>query len=483
MKKLIIIISVALFFSVEIMAQNDIDALRYSMISFGGTARYNSMAGAFGAVGADFSAISTNPAGLGNYRRNEFTFTPSIYSSATKATYNGVVANDNKYNFNIGNLGMVYAFKTKNNEEEKGWKSVNFGFGLNRNNNFHKRVLIEGNNTQSSLMDLYLNAAQGKTYGDLDPFSTQLAFNTYLLDTLSETNYFSNVPNGDLFQRKYMETKGAMQEMVLALGANYNHKLYIGATLGFPYIKFNEITSYEEIDEKDTSAVFDRFILNEDVETTASGFNFKLGIVYVPLDLEKIKIKMGGAVHTPTFYDMHDEWMKNMVAYYDNGSSFSGDSPNGSFDYKLTTPMKAIGSIAIQIPQLGTISADYEFLDYAESRLRSKTEKYFDENNLIKQKYRKTNNLRIGAEALVGLFSLRCGYALYNSPFKSGLNNAERTSITAGLGIMDKSYFIDFAYVYSKWNEDYYLYNDVNISPAFLKTTSHNFLVTLGFKF
>ena len=95
----------------------------------------------------------------------------------------------------------------------------------------------------------------------------------------------------------------------------------------------------------------------------------------------------------------------------------------------------------------------------------------------------KTNNLRIGAEALVGLFSLRCGYALYNSPFKSGLNNAERTSVTAGLGIMDKSYFIDFAYVYSKWNEDYYLYNDVNISPAFLKTTSHNFLVTLGFKF
>jgi len=483
MKKVVIIISVALFFSIETMAQNEIDALRYSMISFGGTARYSSMGGAFGALGADFSTISTNPAGLAVYRKNEFTFTPSIYKSGTKAIYNGKSAEEDKYNFNFGNMGMVFNLKTNSNNDEKGWKTVNIAFGLNRNNNFHKKVLIEGNNYQSSLMDLYLDAAQGKVYEDLDPFSTQLAFNTYLLDTISATNYFSNVPSGGLLQRKLIETKGAMQEMVFALGANYNNKLYIGGTIGFPYIKYSEYSSYEEQDEKDSLLIFNRFIINEDMVTSGSGFNFKFGIMYVPLDIEMLKVKLGAAVHTPTFYDMHDEWAKNMVAYYDNGSSFTSDSPNGAYDYKLTTPLRVIGSVAVQIAQLGTISADYEFLDYAESRLTSKKEKYFEENNLIKQKYRATNNLRIGAEALVGLFSLRCGYALYNSPFRSDLNDAKRTSMSAGFGIIDKGYFLDFAYVYSKSNEDYYLYNEISMNPTVLKSTSHNFLVTLGFKF
>jgi len=40
-----------------------------------GTARYSSMAGAFGALGGDPSAIKDNPAGLGIYRKSELTLT------------------------------------------------------------------------------------------------------------------------------------------------------------------------------------------------------------------------------------------------------------------------------------------------------------------------------------------------------------------------------------------------------------------------
>ena len=35
----------------QIFAQNEIDALRYSFTTHGGTARYQSMSGAFGALG------------------------------------------------------------------------------------------------------------------------------------------------------------------------------------------------------------------------------------------------------------------------------------------------------------------------------------------------------------------------------------------------------------------------------------------------
>src|SRR5215204_5430306 len=63
-----------LFYPLVSKSQNEVDALRYSQVMTGSTARSLSMGGAFGALGADFSSLSTNPAGLGVYRKSEFTF-------------------------------------------------------------------------------------------------------------------------------------------------------------------------------------------------------------------------------------------------------------------------------------------------------------------------------------------------------------------------------------------------------------------------
>ncbi|MFA4852772.1 MAG: hypothetical protein WC599_09660 [Bacteroidales bacterium] len=483
MKRLkILIAGAAIMISIVVNAQSDIDALRYSMIYFGGTARYSSMGGAFGAVGADFSTLSTNPAGLGVYRKNEITFTPSVYAGKTSSVYNGKTTEDMKYNFNLSNFGMVYALKTNKRNDEVGWKSINIAFGLNRYNNFHNRMNIEGQNNQNSMMTMYLDNAQGVSTDNLDPFSTELAFNTHLIDTLNgATDYICNVPNSGINQRKTIETKGAMQEMVFALGANYNNKLFIGGTFGFPYVRYLEQSTYKEMDS-DTITDFKSFTLNEDLTTTGSGFNFKFGLIYVPVDIEMLKVKIGAAVHTPTFFAMHDEWSKTMKSSFENGNHSAG-SPQGSFDYQLTTPMRVVGSIAFQIGQYGTISADYEFVDYSEARLRSESYKYFDENDNIQAKYTATNNIRIGAEAALGLFSLRGGYAIYGSPYKSGINDGKKTAISGGFGIIDKDYFIDFGYVYSKAEEDYYLYNSSHVNPVNNEMTSHNFLITLGLKF
>ena len=44
------------------MAQNETDAIRFSSLSQGGTARSNGMANAFGALGADPVSVAINPA-------------------------------------------------------------------------------------------------------------------------------------------------------------------------------------------------------------------------------------------------------------------------------------------------------------------------------------------------------------------------------------------------------------------------------------
>ena len=104
-------------------AQTDADALRYSQTSIAGTARFVSMGGAFGALGGDFSTLSWNPAGIAIYRKSEFTFTPSIYLEKTKSDFVGSASTASKYNFNFGNLGLIYTQKLSNNDTSYGWKN------------------------------------------------------------------------------------------------------------------------------------------------------------------------------------------------------------------------------------------------------------------------------------------------------------------------------------------------------------------------
>ena len=110
--------------TIKVLAQNDVDAIRYSQTNIASTARSLSMAGAFGALGADFSTLSTNPAGIAFYRRSEFTFTPALTNRVTTTDYLGNNTVDNKYNFNMGNIGVVWAYPKENKNSE--WKGFAF---------------------------------------------------------------------------------------------------------------------------------------------------------------------------------------------------------------------------------------------------------------------------------------------------------------------------------------------------------------------
>ncbi len=163
-------------------AQTDLDAFRYSQYSLTGTARFTSMGGAFTAVGGDFSSLSQNPAGMAIYRRSELTFTPSIYAGKTSSTFLGNTADDSRYNFNIANVGFVFTQPLTKNDEGEGWKSWNFGIGLNRINNFHSRSFYEGFNLDNSFTDYLAQQAQGVGYENLDGYYEYLGYYTYLIN-------------------------------------------------------------------------------------------------------------------------------------------------------------------------------------------------------------------------------------------------------------------------------------------------------------
>ncbi|MFC2111224.1 OmpP1/FadL family transporter [Bacteroidota bacterium] len=482
MKKISIILVLIIAFSFASEAQTEVDALRYSQLTSGGTARFLSTGGAFGAVGADFSVLSMNPAGIGFYKKSELTFTPSLFTSKSESMFNGNPGEDSKYNFNFSNVGIVLAFDADNGQSSE-WKNVQFGFGMNRTNNFNNRTIISGDNDETSLMDDYILKANGTPSNELDPFDTQLAWDTYLLDpsSIGTNNYFSRVPMGGIKQTKEITSWGSMNEMVFSFGGNYNDKLYLGATMGIPYIRYTEESVYTEELDPDTIQGFKSFTVYDNLETKGSGFNFKFGMIYRINDW----VRVGAAVHTPTFYSMHDNYSRQISSDLDS-ATYEAESPSGIYDYQLTSPMRAIGSIAFIIGKRGLISADYEFIDYSTARLRSEQNQslnaFSEVNSKINTIYTTTNNIRIGAEWNLAPIKIRGGYALYGSPFKSGINDGKSTSYTAGFGFREKGYFLDFAYVYSIHSEDYYLYPSVG-SETKLDRITNSFLMTLGFKF
>ncbi len=482
MKKISIILVAIITFSFSSIGQTEVDALRYSQLTFGGTARYMSTGGAFGALGADFSVLSMNPAGIGLYKKSEMTFTPSLFTSKTESIFNNNPGEDSKYNFNFSNFGLVFAFDADNGQSSE-WKNVQFGFGVNRINNFNNRTIISGDNTKTSLMDDYILKANGTASDDLNPFDTELAWDTYLLDPSSNgtNNYLSRVPMGGVKQTKEITSWGSMNEMVFSFGGNYNDKLYLGATMGVPHLRYYEESVYTEEDVTDTISGFKSFTVYDNLETKGSGFNFKFGMIYRINDW----VRIGAAVHTPTFYTMHDNYSKKITSNLDTGN-YEAESPQGVYDYQLTTPMRAIGSIAFIIGKRGLISADYEFIDYSTARLRSEENQsmnaFSEVNSKINSIYTTANNIRVGAEWNLAPIKIRGGYALYGNPFKSGINDGTSTSYTVGFGFREKEYFLDFAYVYSIYSEDYYLYPSVGTSTQ-LDRTTNNFLMTLGFKF
>ena len=271
-----------------------------------------------------------------------------------------------------------------------------------------------------------------------------------------------------------------MGETYITFGGNYSNKLYLGGTVGIDHIRYHEESSYREEDADNSISDFKSYTYNSDVSTKGVGFNFKFGFIYRATDW----VRFGGSVHSPTFFNMTDNYSNKMNSYFDNGDAYETSSPAGSFDYVLTTPMRATGSLAFIIAKMGSVSADYEFVDYSSASLSSSPNVFFEANSAIINKYTSTGNLRLGTEWKVKPFSIRGGYALFGNPYKSGTgNNASRSTYSLGFGIREKNYFLDFTYSLSRGSEKYYMFDPTLVNAASNTINSSAFVTTLGFRF
>jgi hypothetical protein len=467
------------------------DALRYSFLIPGGTARFLGTAGAFNAVGADLSTMNTNPAGLGIFKTSEFVFTSSVFSSATTSSYYSQDRSENNTHFSIPNLGFVYSIPLAKSSESGGFQFLQLGFGLVRNADFHNHLAISGTNPESSLLDAYVEWSNGYTSDELNEFDTKLAYETYLIDpvqgTLNYTNKAPLYPNGTIApvdQRKFIESEGYVNEMDLSVSVNYGDWIYVGITCGLPYIRYYEVSTYQEFNNiTDDTTTFDTFSKYNYLDTRGNGFNFKFGLIVRPANF----LRLGAAIHTPTYYNnMRDDYNTSMASILNNGKSYNDYSPYGTYDYQLETPLRAIASAAIIFKHSGLLSFDYEYVDYASAELKGYSGfDFYDENESIRSLYTFASNFRAGTEWKFGNFAARGGYGYYGNPYKSNVNDGTRQLIAAGIGYRTDYFFVDFAYNHIFFSEDYYLYSteDVYVPPATINTKQNSYTLTIGIKY
>ncbi len=475
-----LVVSLGMLCTFQSHAQNDIDAMRYSQLTFGGTARFNAMAGSMGALGGDISTLSYNPAGIGVFRKSELTISPSVFFQSTSSTYLGTNATDSRLNFNLGNIGLVATFKFK--DTTSGWRSLNFGFGHNRTNNFYNRISTIGTNKKSSLLDTYAADASGQDPANFDPFSTDLAYQAYLINPVfpDSINYDHVIKHYGEQQNKSVESAGSTGETFITFGGNYRDRLFIGGTVGIVNASYSEVATFTETDEKDTIKHFKSFRLTQNLDSKGIGINLKLGVIVKATDW----LRLGAAVHTPTRISMNDAYSNSIKSDLESGV-YTKKSPEGAFNYSITTPFRAIGSAGFIIQKRGLLNIEYEYVNYKNARLSSTPNVFTDVNQYIRNQYTSAGNLRIGGEVRLDPISFRAGYALYGSPFAKGINKAaNRASYTAGIGYRKNVFYMDFAYVLTQYSEYSFLYAQAfNDNTVHNKYSSSSFVFSFGIRF
>ncbi len=500
----------------------------------GGTARYTAIGGAGVSLGADLGAAYVNPAGLGMYRKSEFSFSPNFGFSGSNSTFidDAYSTRDKKGSFGISNLGIAIC-GNKSDLDKSAWRGGTFSLGVSRTNSFHNRVSFGGSDELSSMTDAFVEQANGTPVSELEeqsPYSDEgsgiysipaLAYYSYMIGPIASDQY-TNYKGNEIFEKQATyTTKGSQQQWNIAYGANYKDKLFIGGTLGINTINFREDLTYSEITDytyntNGQTNMFDDFTFNQNTKTKGTGVSLKLGYIYKASDV----VRLGTTVTTPTYYWMTEETNMDISANFPNYIVDEDNVPlisttaagSNTLKYNYTTPVKLAVGTSFFLGKAGFISADMEYIPYQLSDMspRSKDldfnsslspagkaeikKTFSNANNFITQNYRNTLNLRLGGEIRADIFRLRAGLAYLPTPYRySDDVKRDVAQISGGIGIRLEDAYFDLGLVNSRFESSYqpysvnntYDYNgDLITAPtAKSKNSLTNVVLTVGFYF
>ncbi|MDH6312947.1 long-subunit fatty acid transport protein [Parabacteroides sp. PFB2-10] len=537
MKKISLLIAALTLCGSVAFSQSMLDAYKFGQTDMQGTARYMSMGGAFGALGGDISAMSSNPAGLAVYKSSEVVTTLNLSMTNAKTDWLGETDSKNRTKVNFNNIAYVAYFPTGRDEGLVSW---NAGFSYNRLKNFNRHYYARsGKGLDTSLSDYIGERAYGLpfdaisgdyAYDDLNDWLSVLGFQGGLIiDTgkdgagnqtygsmFGEDNGNGWYPFGINQARYNVRESGSIDQYNISFGLNFAETFLFGATLNVTDINYQLKAFYDEY----FTAAGNDFYLDNGLNTDGSGYGINLGAILRPWDF----LRLGVAYNSPIWYKMTDVYYGEAGSAltnndFPNGDVISDNSPKGAYtDYQLRTPDKWLFSAAFILGRYGLLSVDYEMTNYRNMKLYNsygESADYRYENQDIRDNFKAGGTLRIGAEArITPQFYVRAGGTFTNSPMKDKLKDGDveiftvgtlphytidkgRDSFSVGFGYrFTPQFYMDMACVATTYKEDAYAFSNIILyderdnptklikaQPLTLKTNRTQLSLTVGYKF
>jgi hypothetical protein len=478
------------------------DALRYSQLLAGGSARVMGTGGAFGAMGGDFGVTSLNVSGLADYKSKELLLTFSYNQAGTEVRDGLSVLGENNdgREFIIENLAFVKHVKPRYSEN---LIASNFAIGLQQYSNYNQVISFD-TATPGSIADRFaeltndfcpcpfdIDFSQDFPFEeDLSTFSGAIFHDPTVQRYLPDYSFgIQSVPTLNKSQR--IDRSGALNELVLAWAGKYKGGLNIGLGVGVPIISFSEEKFYSESDPTG-NLPFNQLNFDESLFASGTGINLKLGVGYTLLK----RIRLGVGYQTPTIYRINEIFFSSLFYDSDNyvEDPFIVNSPEGRFTYRLRTPSRLTlsgGYLMIFEKLKGFVNVDVQRINYTENRFNFtfNSDAPFDQiledeaNAEINNELRPTYSYNLGSEIAFGRYRVRGGVSLLGRPFFDEAKVFDKV-YSAGVGYRMNKIFFDLAYQFRQLSEGYspYSLGGNAALPVVIDTNVNKLALTIGFK-
>lgn len=546
MKKIISLTVLSLLIAGGASAQTMYDAANIAGKDLNGTARFVGMGGAMGALGGDISTIGTNPAGIGIYRSNDVMTSFGLSAYGTESTFSGNKFNADKTRGAFDNIGIVFASKIGN---QTPLRYVNFGFNYKRAKSFNRNMAMGGNigmNSQTFQMATQANGIEGwgsNPYNDnnigwlsilgydsglINDLMSQpdlnqalqgnpnLKYEKYLDDNGNQVKDINGNPmyiTSGSFRGMYdnanvkfnSQERGGIDQYDFNVSFNFNDRVYLGATVGAYAVDYSKYSFYDEDYGNDEG-----YNIQSWNKIKGSGFDLKLGVIVRPFEYSPLRV--GLAVHTPTFYNLELATSARVESDVYNALTGKVDAlhidtyselKNKDMvrEFNLNTPWTYNVSLGYTVGSNLALGAEYEYQDYASMRFNyPEGGDMTYETSTAKDMLKGVHTLRLGAEyKVIPQFAMRAGYnystgAYKNDAYKDLPYNSINTdtdfanaksmnNYTLGMGYRGSLFYADLAYKYTTYKSDFYAFDSVDLAKTDVTNIRSQVLLTLGMRF
>jgi long-subunit fatty acid transport protein len=452
--KIELILILAVILSTLTSAQNYSDALLLSEPGLYSGARALGMGNSYIALSDDYSAVFSNPAGLGLIKNFGLSAAVNSNSFNNSTSFLGNNSNTSRNNIYLSQFGFVFPVPTIQG-------SLVFSLGYNKLKDFNSIVEFDGFNNDNTSMIQYITG----DVNDVAPLTYDVALSYEVRDPLTG-NYIRDetLIDGMLNQSGTIKTEGSIGAWSFAASTEVSKGFFVGGTFNLLSGKYKRDRDYYEDDTRDvygnnlelfpgdsTTRDFQSFYLNDIIDWDLNGWDLLLGVLYRWED----SFKFGVTVKFPSHFTIKESYFVDLSSEFRSTIYELGEPIVDEIKYDINTPFEFSAGAAGSVENI-TISAGAKVIDYKQMEFTSGFDKNdrIEKNKDIEDLFRTAVTLNIGAEIQFPSlpFVARIGGIYMQSPYLDDPAEFDKKYLTAGLGFnFQNSFRIDIGYAFGWW--------------------------------